>query len=551
MTTQRISGARAVVECLKAEGVRFVFGVPGGQTLSLMDVLYETPEIRFITTRDERGAAHMADAYGRVTGTPGVCLATTGPGATNLITGIGGAMRDSSPVIVLTVNNRRRDIGYDDSQDADHVALFQSLTKWSVLVSAPERIPHAMREAFRRALGGCPGPVLVDFSREAVEDGELEFHPAAPAAYRATGRIHPDPADVERAARLLGRAERPVLWAGRGALVAEATAEILALAEAQHLPVITTYNGISAVPSLHPLAFGPRSRFGTRLTKEILAEADLLLAVGNSLNAPSTSRWTLKLPPRIVQVDIEPTTVGRHHPCEVPMVADARESLRALREALQGAAVPAARRAWVADLQRRRQAWRAEVAASAKGPAITPQLLVERVRAALPPAGILVAGAGNPGVWSHLMDVYEPRTYLKPVGFGNMGFALPAAIAAKLARPDQPVLALIGDGALGMCVSELETAVRERTPLALVVMNNRAYGQIKQEHDFKYGPRYIGVDLGEVRFDLVAQGFGAQGERVDRPDRLDAALQQAVAADRVTVLDVVIEDRDNVWKEPF
>jgi acetolactate synthase-1/2/3 large subunit len=205
----------------------------------------------------------------------------------------------------------------------------------------------------------------------------------------------------------------------------------------------------------------------------------------------------------------------------------------------------------VADLQRRRQAWRAEVAASAKGPAITPQLLVERVRAALPPAGILVAGAGNPGVWSHLMDVYEPRTYLKPVGFGNMGFALPAAIAAKLARPDRPVLALIGDGALGMCVSELETAVRERTPLAVVVMNNRAYGQIKQEHDFKYGPRYIGVDLGEVRFDLVAQGFGAQGERVDRPDRLDAALQRAVAGDRATVLDVLMEDRDNVWKEPF
>ena len=548
-----MSGARAVVECLKAEGVEFVFGVPGGQTLSIMDVLYETPEIRFITTRDERGAAHMADAYGRITGTPGICLATTGPGATNLITGIGGAMRDSSPVIAITVNNRRKDIGYDDAQDADHVALFQSLTKWSVLVTAPERIPHVMREAFRRALAGCPGPVLVDFSRDTVEDGELEFTPAAPLTYRATGRVRPDLEDVVRAARGLREARRPVLWVGNGVLISEASAEVLALAEAQQIPVITTFNGIGAVPTVHPLVFGPRSRFGTRLTKEILAEADLLIAVGNSLNAPSTSRWTVKLPARIIQVDIEPTMVGRHYPCEATMVGDAREALLALASAMKSAPIPAQRTEWVADLQRRRTAWRAEATPAhfaGKIP-IKPQYLVQRVRAMLPESGIIVAGAGNPGIWSHLMDVYEPRTYLKPVGFGNMGIEVPAAIAAKLARPTRHVVTIVGDGALGMCVAELETAVRERTPLVVVVMNNRSYGNIKQEHEAKYGPRYIGVDFGDVRFDLVAQGFGARGERVERPEDLDDALRRAFAAEAVVGLDVPIDDQENVWKDPF
>src|SRR5574341_1039508 len=346
----------------------------------------------------------------------------------------------------------------------------QSLTKWSVLVTASERIPHVMREAFRRALTGCPGPVLVDFSRDAVEEGELEFAPAAPAAYRATGRVRPDLEDVVRAARGLREARRPVLWVGNGVLISEASAEVLALAEAQQIPVITTFNGIGAVPSVHPLVFGPRSRFGTRLAKEILAEADLLIAVGNSLNAPSTSRWTLKLPARIIQVDIEPTMVGRHYSCEATMVGDAREALLALASAMKDAPIPAGRKEWVADLQRRRTAWRAEAipAHFAGRIPIKPQYLVQRVRAMLPESGIIVAGAGNPGIWSHLMDVYEPRTYLKPVGFGNMGIEVPAAIAAKLARPTRPVVTIVGDGALGMCLAELETAVRERTPLVVV-----------------------------------------------------------------------------------
>lgn len=542
-----------MVECLKAEGVRFVFGVPGGQTLSIMDVLYDTPEIRFVTTRDERGAAHMADAVGRVTGSPGVCLATTGPGATNLITGIAGAMRDSSPVIALTVNNRRKDISFDDAQDADHVALFQSITKWSVLVTAAERIPHVMREAFRRALSGCPGPVLVDFSRDVVEEAEVDFVAAEPGMYRARGRVRPDSTDVDRAARALREAERPVLWVGNGVLISEASREVLELAEQGSIPVITTFNGIGAVPTTHPLVFGPRSRFGTRLTKEILEEGDLLLAIGNSLNAQSTSRWTLQLPARIIQVDIDATTVGRHYPCEVAIVADAREALAALVAAVGDAPVPDSRRRWLSDLQRRRTAWRAAAVPTwfATAVPIKPQYLVERVRAALPPSGVIVAGAGNPGVWSHIMDVYEPRTYLKPVGFGNMGFELPAAIAAKLAQPVRPVVTLVGDGALGMGLAELETAVREQTPVVVVVMNNRSYGNIKQEQEVKYGPRYIGVDFGDVRFDVVAHGFGALGERVERPEELDGALKRAFASDKVTVLDVLIDDRENVWTEPF
>ena len=231
------TGGGAIVDCLKREGVPFVFGVPGGQTLGIMDSLYRTPEIRFITVHDERAAAHMADGYARITGRPGVCLTTTGPGATNLLTGIGGAFHDSSPVIAVTANNRGRDLAHDDAQEADHIALLESLTKWSLLVTEVDRIPHAVREAFRRSLGGSPGPVHLDFTREILEGEEVEFAPLDPAQYRAEGRPQGDAEQIERAAELLSAAESPTIWAGRGVLVSEATEAVIALAEKTRAPL--------------------------------------------------------------------------------------------------------------------------------------------------------------------------------------------------------------------------------------------------------------------------------------------------------------------------
>lgn len=550
-----LTGAQAFVRCLETEGVEFVFGVPGGQTLSIMDVLYDQPHIRFITTRHECAAAHMADAYGRLTGKPGIALATTGPGATNLLTGVGGAHRDSSPAIIVTCNNRRRHIGTDDNQDADHVPLFRQFTKHSRFVPDPEAVPHATREAFRIALSGNPGPVHLDFARDAVEAGDIAFVDQAPEQYRPMARALPDPASIEQALAVLLEAERPVIWVGKGAILADAGDAVMALAERLDVPVVTTYNGIGAVPGHHPLVYGPRSRGGTRLTKSLLTEADVILAVGNSFNAASTSRWSLKLTDRLIQVDLDPTMIGRHYPVRVAVTGDAAAAVGQMRDALRANTDERAddRAAWRREADQRRERWQAEVhpKADATATPIKPQWLMHEAAALIDERTIVVADAGNPGIWTHLLPIRRPRSYMKPVGFGNMAFGLPAAIAAKLARPDERVLLFVGDGSLGMSLGEIETAVREKTPIAIVVMNDKSYGNIKQEELHYHGPRYIGVDFTDVDFAGVAKAMGADGERVERPQDVTPALQRALAADRPYLVDLLIDPAENVWEEPI
>lgn len=549
------TGGAAVVDCLHREGVRFVFGVPGGQNLGIMDALHAHPDIHFVTAHDERGAAHMADGYARMTGRPGVCLATTGPGATNFPTAVGGAQRDSSPVLVLTANNRGRDLQRDDAQEADHVALLRPFTKWSLLVTDVERIPHAVREAFRRALTGCPGPVHLDFTREILEDQEVEFEALDPDRYRAGGRGLADPDEVRRAAEILAEARAPVVWAGRGVLTSRATDSVVGLAESLGAAIVTTFNGIGAIPGDHPQHFGPLSRHGTEVTKRIAAESDAMVAIGASMNAPSTYRWKQVLPDHLIHVDVDPAMIGRHYPFEVGLVGDAGAVASQLREALAtpGQDLSRARTTRLDGLREEASAWKDKILPESLQTArpIKPQYLVRALRDALPRDGVLVAGAGNPGIWSHLYPVLEPGTYMKPVGFGNMGFALPAAIGAKLGQPDRPVACLIGDGSLGMCISEIETAVREKAPVLIVVMDNFGYGNIKQEQETHFQGRSLGVDFSDIDFPAIARAFGAEGHRVERPQDLPEALDRALATGQTYLLDVVIDPADNVWTEPF
>jgi acetolactate synthase-1/2/3 large subunit len=458
-------------------------------------------------------------------------------------------------MLVITANNRGRDLQRDDAQEADHVALLRDFTKWSMLVTDVERIPHAMREAFRRALTGCPGPVHLDFTREILEDRELEFEPLAPERYRVGGRALADPAEVRRAAGVLAAAKAPTIWAGRGVLVSRATDSVLGLAEQLEAALVTTFNGIGAIPVDHPQFFGPLSRHGTEVTKRIAAESDAMVVIGNSLNAPSTYRWKQPLPPHLVHVDVDPAMIGRHYPFEVGLTGDAAAVADQLREALppSDAAVSKERQKRLARLRDETATWQGRILPDSLRSArpIKPQFLARALREALPREAILVAGAGNPGIWSHLYDVYEPGTYMKPVGFGNMGFALPAAIGAKMAQPERPVACLIGDGSLGMCISEIETAVRESAPVLIVVMDNFGYGNIKQEQETHFHGRSLGVDFGDIDFTAIARGFGADGRRVERPEELPQALSDAIATGRTYLLDVVIDPTDNVWTEPF
>jgi acetolactate synthase I/II/III large subunit len=562
--SRSVTGGELVVRMLESLGVRHVFGVPGGQTLAITDAILASPAIEFVTARHENAAAVMADAYGRLTGTPGVCLATTGPGATNLLTGVGGAMRDSSPVLVVTCNNAGENIHRDDAQNADHVELFRPLTKYSRLVAHPGAVCQAVEEAYLNAMSGNPGPAHLDFARDTIEGPVPEADAAAPEGEHPMRRwvVQRPRADVralDDVAAQLAQAERPVLWLGNGCNRSGAGEAALALAEALNIPVITTFNGIGTVPTTHPLVFGALSRMGTQLSSRVMAEADLVLAVGNSLNAVSTGRWRMELP-HVVQIDVDPAMLGRYYGRRTTgVVADARATLEELHTMLaeRADALSARRASWTAELQQARQVWwqepdaaaaAAETAAETDG--LSPAEVVRRLRPATPDETLLIPDAGNPGVWSYLWEIRQPGSYIKPVGFGNMGFAVPAAVAAVVADPERPVLVLVGDGSLGMSLAELETLARVGGRVAVVVLNDAGYGNIRQEQIVHYDNRTIGVDFGPSDYARVARGLGLPAERTTSLDELSQRVAETLKGSSPALFDVPIDQSVNAWTYP-
>ncbi|MFD5747358.1 thiamine pyrophosphate-binding protein [Streptomyces sp. NPDC127033] len=556
MSTSK-TGGQLVVDLLTSLGVEYVFGVVGGQTLAITDAIIDTPGIQLVHTRHENAAAVMMDAYGRLTGKPAACIATTGPGATNLLTGVGGAYRDSSPGIVLTCNNNGENIHKDDAQNADHVELFKPLVKYSRLVAHSSSIKQAVEEAYVNALTGNPGPVHLDFARDTIE-GQVDNPPAVPAVHPSRAwvieRPSANPVALARAAERVLRAERPVIWLGNGGNRARASEDVLALAEALDIPVVTTFNGIGAVPTTHPLVFGAVSRMGTTLSGEVLDDADLVLALGNSLNAVSTTRWRRTLP-EVIQVDVEPAMIGRYY-SEITqgVVSDLGSFARDLVTATAGQAdtAKAGRAEWISSLDTARTTWwqGSEVTdPGAEGP-LSPADIVRTLREVAPEETLLIPDAGNPGVWSFLWEIQRPHSYIKPVGFGNMGFALPSAIAAALIDPERPVLALIGDGSLGMSLGEIETLARVGGNVCVVVLNDSSYGNIRQEQELHFDGRTTGVDFGTVDFGMVARAMGVTGEVVTGLATLRQRVADAFAAGTPVILDVPIDREVNAWTFP-
>jgi thiamine pyrophosphate-dependent acetolactate synthase large subunit-like protein len=557
-----VTGGELVVDALRSLGIRHIFGVPGGQTLAINDAVIDHDDITFVAARHEGAAAVMADAVGRLSGQPGVCLATTGPGATNLLTGVGGALRDSSPVIVITCNNKLPDLGRDDAQAADHLAIFRPLTKWSLQVADTRSIPRAIHEAAIRATSGSPGPVLLDFVRTALE-GKV---PVADVDYPFTGdtiirqvpgsRTLADPAVVSRAAAELAGAQRPVIWIGNGVQLSGAEDAVIELARILNAPVITTFNSIGAVESDDPHVFGPLSRMGTTVSREVVADADLIVAVGNSLNAISTSRWQVEVP-KIVQIDADASIIGVNYPkITMGVTGDARSVLGQLTADLQArpelAQARSSRELWMDSLRKQKQAlWEAVDSEDQGATPMSPVALTSALRAETPADAIIAVDAGNPGVWSHLWNARKPGRYIKPVGFGNMGFALPAAIAAKITEPERPVIAWLGDGSLGMTMGELETVVRERLGICIVVMNDQGYGNIRQEEFLFYGERYSGVDFSDTDYAAVARGFGMAAHRADSAQELRQAIRTVLASGEAGLIDARIDPKVSAWTHPL
>ena len=548
--SEQFTCGQLVVKVMEEFGAKVVFGVPGGQTLYVTDPIQDVPGMRFVHTRHENGAATAADGWGRLTGEPGICLATTGPGATNLITGLGGALRDSSPVIALVFQNRLADAGRGDAQESDHELLFGSICKKYIPVRDISVLPWAMREAYRTAKTGRPGPVVVDLYRDVIENQKAPYVPADPAGYCVRPDSVASDEAIEAAARVIRASKKPMLWIGNGVKLSHAADEVTRLSKQLCAPIVCTYNAMCAVDESFENFLGARSRHGTQVTQACIEEADCVILVGSSLTAISTNRWSIA-PKNVVQFDILPEQIGRQYPVAAGVVGDAKASLQKLLAALKGfAGTPEFRD----EMFSRKAAWKeallsGPIADTERTP-VPPIALQRELEKSLRENTVFCVDAGNPGAWTHYTTFPKGTAYMKPVNYGNMGFALGAALGCKEASPDREVVALIGDGSLGMTLGELESIAREKLAVTVLLVNDSAFGNIKQEELFKMGEgRYIGVEFPDYDYLSVAKAFGFDGCIVTKASQIPAAMEAARKSGGPYMIEVKLDGSFTVWPE--
>jgi len=546
-----MNGAEALVRCLIEEGVRYVFGVPGDQINPITDAIYRLggdTGMKFITTRHEQAAAHMADAWARVTGEPGVCLGTVGPGVADLVPGVYPAWADSVPIIVLGAQNQtwRCYPEHGSMQSLDQVTLMTPVTKWRALVNDVRRMPHLVNMAFRAATSGRPAPVYLDLPSNVLCDKiDSEACPILPLQrYRATAAPVAEASLIEQAADMLVQAEYPLLHAGGGVLRGSAWDEALELAQYLSAPVTTSLGARGAIPEDHPLCL-IASSYGA-ITAQ--SQADLVLLVGGRMGDIDfwgrPPIWGEYDKQRFVQIDIEPQNIGLNRPVDLALVGDAKGTLRALLEAVKERTAPRAESPRFQAARDAQQTWLdgwEEGAHSDQSP-IHPLRLMREVRQFFPRNAIFAQDGGTTGVWAFYQNrIYEPRSFLWAADSGHLGTGVPYAVAARLARPDLPVYCITGDGSFGLNGMEMETALRENAPIVVVIANDQAWGMIKGGQKLVYNERYVGVDFTDARYDKLAEALGCYGERVTEPGQIRPALQRAVDSGLPAVLDVILD----------
>jgi thiamine pyrophosphate-dependent acetolactate synthase large subunit-like protein len=543
-----LTGGRAVVELLKAEQVRYIFGIVGATFLEVLDALYDDRSIEYINVRHEQAAAFMADGLARVTGQPGACLVTSGPGATNLLTGVAAAYVAHSPVVVLVGGVPLEHQQKDAFQDFDLISMFRPVTKLAVQITQPERIPELLRAALRAAASGRRGPVFVEIPRDVLHGAVPRADVLAPGRYRVTHPQPPHPDAIGQAVRLLRSAERPLLLVGGGATWAEANDLVARLSEQCTMPMITAYGRNDAVPNDHPLYVGPLGRAGAPEAASACRRADVLLVIGSRLAQFTThfdDRYIRPGTP-LIHVDVDSRDIGRYYPVAVGIQADAREASLALLAGLAGEGAPnrAAWRREAESLRAQRQARLAAEAGLAAKP-LKPQRVYAELRRALPPETIVTLDAGAAPAYGYdRLHFARPRTFLTPLDLGGLGFAFPVALGAKLGRPGDPVLAIHGDGGFLMNAQELETAVRHGIAVVTIVMNNNCWGSEKAYQKHFYDGRYIGCDIGNPRYDEYARLFGAEGYYVEHPDQVGDAVRAALRSGKPAVIEIPIDPEE-------
>jgi acetolactate synthase-1/2/3 large subunit len=549
-----MTGAASLIRSLEAAGVDTVFGIPGGAILPAYDPLMDSAKIRHVLVRHEQGAGHAAEGYALATGKVGVCMATSGPGATNLVTAIADAHMDSIPMVAVTGQVPSAAIGTDAFQEADIRGITMPITKHNYLVTDPAEIPQAIAEAFHIAGTGRPGPVLVDVSKDALQATTTFSWPTNLdlPGYRPTTRPHAK--QVREAARLIVESRRPVLYVGGGVLKARATAELAALAQLTGLPVVTTLTARGAFPDSHPQHLGMPGMHGTVAAVTALQKSDLIVALGARFDDRVTGKLSSFAPDAtVVHADIDPAEISKNRVADVPIVGDCREviaDLVAAVEAEQAAGRRGDYEGWWVQLSDWRTRFPLGYAEPEDG-SLAPQYVIERIGKIAGPDALYVAGVGQHQMWAAQFISYEkPGTWLNSGGLGTMGFAVPAAMGAQVGRPDATVWAIDGDGCFQMTNQELATCAIEGIPIKVAVINNESLGMVRQWQTLFYNGRYSNTDLHKriPDFAMLAEAYGCVGLRCDEAADVDATIEKAMAIDdRPVVVDFGVHRDAMVW----
>ena len=548
-----MTGARILMECLKREGVELLFGYPGGQAIDLYHELTNHPELRHILVRHEQGAAHAADGYARATGKVGVCMVTSGPGATNTVTGLATAYADSIPVVAITGQVPTYLIGNDAFQEADIVGITRPCTKHNFLVKDIAQLATVLRQAFHLARSGRPGPVLVDIPKD-VQIARTEFvwpEEVRMRSYNPTYR--PNLNQLRRAADLILAAERPLFIAGGGVISSNASEILATLARELSIPVTTTLMGLGAFPSDDPLSLRMPGMHGTYVANMAMNSADLLIGVGARFDDRVTGKLSTFAPKaKIIHIDIDPTSIRKTIQVDVPVVGDCRMALEGIREVLS-ARLEAAPRDWSGDrapwLNQLAEWRKARPLTYAKGSNLKPQQVLEALERITKGEAIIVTEVGQHQMWSaQFLSVRKPRTFFTSGGLGTMGYGLPAAIGVQLGLPDKLVIDVAGDGSIQMNSQEFMTAVANKLPVKTLILHNGYLGMVRQWQELFYNHNYSQTNM-EAQPDFVklAEAYGAEGYRIATEEELETVLPKALASPATAIIDVRVEREENVY----
>ena len=549
----KINGAQSLVNALEAAGVEVMFGIPGGAILPAYDPIFDS-SIRHILVRHEQGAGHAATGYAQVTGRVGVCIATSGPGATNLVTPLADAAMDSVPMVAITGQVPSNAIGTDAFQEADIRGITMPFTKHNYLVTDPDQIPRAIAEAFYIASSGRPGPVLVDIAKDALQK-ETDFNwPKELSLPGYRPQLEPVNQSILDAAALIAQSSKPVLYVGGGAIKANASKELLQLAELLGVPVVTTLMARGAFPDSHPLHYGMPGMHGTVGAVTALQKSDLLITLGARFDDRVTGKLsTFAVNAKVIHADIDPAEIGKNRFADVPVVGDLKRTIAALIPAVKAEFAKKAPdySAWNASMNKLRETYPLGYDLPKDG-SLSPQYVIERLSALTGPEAIYVAGVGQHQMWASQFVKYEnPRTWLNSGGLGTMGYAVPAAMGAKVGAPDTPVWAIDGDGCFQMTNQELVTCALNNIPIKVAIINNESLGMVRQWQTLFYEGRYSNTNLESKRvpdFVKLADAMGCIGLTCDRPEDVDSIIKKANSInDQPVVVDFRVFKDAMVW----